>query len=207
MSKFYLDLNQEQILSKYLDNIYKEKNINFQRVFDLDKQYQGIDVIMLIKFNEYYIDEKSQLHYINKDLPTFTFELSYLKNNNYKKGWLFDESKLTQYYFLITGILLKKGKIEFTSPDDIEKLKITSVSRKKLIKYLSLKELDEKRLLEYDVKLRKEKAYGKNNISELNPKTEGLIYFTEHLSEKPINLQLRLKFLLETKVAKKFYYV
>jgi hypothetical protein len=207
MSKFYLDLNQEQILSKYLDNIYKEKNINFQRVFDLDKQYQGIDVIMLIKLNEYYIDEKSQLHYINKDLPTFTFELSYLKNNNYKKGWLFDESKLTQYYFLITGILLKKGKIEFTSPDDIEKLKITSVSRKKLIKYLSLKELDEKRLLEYDVKLRKEKAYGKNNISELNPKTEGLIYFTEHLSEKPINLQLRLKFLLETKVAKKFYYV
>jgi hypothetical protein len=207
MSKFYLDLNQEQILSKYLDNIYKEKNINFQRVFDLDKQYQGIDVIMLVKLNEYYIDEKSQLHYINKDLPTFTFELSYLKNNNYKKGWLFDESKLTQYYFLITGILLKKGKIEFTSPDDIEKLKITSVSRKKLIKYLSLKELDEKRLLEYDVKLRKEKAYGKNNISELNPKTEGLIYFTEHLSEKPINLQLRLKFLLETKVAKKFYYV
>lgn len=207
MSKFYLDLNKEQILSKYLDNIYKEKNINFQRVIDLDKQYQGIDVIMLVKLNEYYIDEKSQLHYINKDLPTFTFELSYLKNNNYKKGWLFDESKLTQYYFLITGILLKKGKIEFTSPDDIEKLKITSVSRKKLIKYLSLKELDEKRLLEYDVKLRKEKAYGKNNISELNPKTEGLIYFTEHLSEKPINLQLRLKFLLETKVAKKFYYV
>jgi len=207
MSKFQLDLNQEQILSKYLDNLYKEKNINFQRVFDLDKQYQGIDVIMLVKSNEYYIDEKAQLHYINKDLPTFTFELSYFKNNNYKKGWLFDENKLTQYYFLITGIFLKKGKIELISPNDIERLKITSVSRKKLIEYLSLKKLDEIRLLEYDVKLRKEKAYGKNNISELNPQTEGLIYFTEHLSEKPINLQLKLKFLLETKVAKKFYYV
>ena len=207
MSKFQLDLNQEQILSKYLDNLYKEKNINFQRVFDLDKQYQGIDVIMLVKSNEYYIDEKAQLHYINKDLPTFTFELSYFKNNNYKKGWLFDENKLTQYYFLITGIFLKKGKIELISPNDIERLKITSVSRKKLIEYLSFRDLDEKRLLEYDIKLRKDKAYGKNNISELNPKTEGLIYFTDHLSEKPINLQLRLNFLIETKVAKKFYYV
>jgi hypothetical protein len=207
MSSFQSDLNQEQILSKYLDNIYSEKKIEYKRIFDLNMQHQGIDVIMTIDSKEYNIDEKAQLHYVGSDLPTFTFELSYLKNNLIKEGWLFDEHKLTQYYFLITGVFLKKGKTILSTPDDIEKIKITSVNRQKLIIFLESKGLSKGKLLKYDSDIRESKTFGKNELAELNEKTEGLIYYTNHLSEKPINLQLRLKFLLEKKLAKKFYYV
>lgn len=86
MTNFYSDLNQEGILSKYLDNIYQEKGIDFYRVFDLDRQHQGIDVVMIIRSDEYIIDKKAQLHYINRDLPTFTFELSYLKGDDIREG-------------------------------------------------------------------------------------------------------------------------
>jgi hypothetical protein len=207
MSKFNYDLNQEQILSKYLDNIYDGKKIKYKRIFDLNIQHQGVDVIMTVDSTEYNIDEKAQLHYIGSDLPTFTFELSYLKNNLNKEGWLFDEHKLTQYYFLITGIFLKKSKTILSTPDDIEKIKITSVNRQKLIGFLESKGLNKGKLLKYDSVIRENKTFGKNELAELNEKTEGLIYYTNHLSEKPINLQLRLKFLLDKELAKKFYYV
>ena len=50
-------------------------------------------------------------------------------------------------------------------------------------------------------------SYGKKFIEELNPNSEGLIYFTKHLIEKPNNIQLRLSFLINSHVAKRFHYV
>lgn len=154
MTNFYSDLNQEGILSKYLDNIYQEKGIDFYRVFDLDRQHQGIDVVMIIRSDEYIIDKKAQLHYINRDLPTFTFELSYLKGDDIREGWLFDESKLTDYYFLITGVYLKEGKAKLLIHTDIEKLKITSVKRSKLIELLSSRSLNRGKLMNYESKIK-----------------------------------------------------
>lgn len=206
MSNFKSDLAQEDLLSKYLDNIYANKKIKFKRIKKLDQQLQGIDVIMTVNNQSYYIDEKAQLHYLNIDLPTFTFELSYLKNKTSKDGWLLDDSKLTQYYFLITGIILKNEKQKLTSCDDIESLKITTVNRNKLIKHLASINLDKEKLLYYDFDCRTNATYGKNCIAELNPRKEGLIYYTEHLEEKPINLQLRLSYLINVGVAKRFYY-
>lgn len=207
MPDFESDLLQEQILSKYLDSIYATKNLQFERVFDYERQMQGIDVIINHDFNNYFIDEKSQLHYLNSDLPTFTFELSYLKHGELKQGWLFDNSKLTQYYFLVTGIHLKENKKELLNFDDIDGLKITSVNRVKLLSHLNSIGLSEETLSEYDIGLRRNKSFGKNTIPELDSKTNGLIYFTKHLLEKPINLQLRLNYLIDCKVAKKFFYV
>jgi len=207
MHNFRSDLNQEALLSEYLDELYTGKGIDFNRVSDINKQHQGIDVIVQIKADEYLIDEKAQLHYLNNDLPTFTFELSYFKNEQLKKGWLFDENKLTQYYFLITGIFLKNGKTELSNSSDIDKIKITSVNRNKLIEHLSSINLDEEKLIGYDKELRKNNSFGKNTVPELNPNSEGLIFLTEQLVEKPMNLQLRLEYLIKTKVAKKFHYV
>ena len=207
MPNFDSDLSQEEILSKYLDSIYSRKGLDFKRVFNLNQQHQGIDIIIDIKNIEYLIDEKAQLHYLNKDLPTFTFELSFLKDNQLKIGWLLDKKKLTQYYFLITGIYLKRGRVTLSEPEDIEKLKITSVNRDKLIKHLSFINLHPSRLEQYDVEIRHNDCFGKNEIPELNPKSEGLIFYTNHLTEKPINLQLRLSYLIEKKLAKKFHYV
>ena len=207
MSKFQSDLAQEEILSKYLDKIYKEKKIEFERIFDLDLQHQGIDLKIFVNSNQYLIDEKAQLHYINSELPTFTFELSYMKNNILKNGWLFDENKKTEYYFLITGIYLKENKTKLKTSDDIKKLKITSVNRNKMIQHLDSLGLNISTLQKYDNHFRMNNSYGKNEITELDKYSEGLIYFSEQLVEKPINIQLRLEYLIQSEVAKKFHYV
>ena len=108
---------------------------------------------------------------------------------------------------MITGIFLKENRAKLLGVDDIEKLKITSVNRTKLINHLDNIGLSRIKLGEYDNTLRTSESFGKNIIPELNEKNTGLLYFTEHLSEKPINLQLRLKYLIEQNIAKKFHYV
>lgn len=202
MSHFKRDLHKEQLLGNYLDKIYKKLHLNFERVTDINLQHHGVD-LLYPKNDAVYIDEKAQLNYLNKSLPTFTFELSYLKNGDQKLGWLLDDSKLTTHYFLITGIYpvdetdLTKG---------YKSCKIISVDRNKLLNYLETKGLSKKRLLQYDADLRdfKDKKM-KNSIEELDSKKEGLLYYSPHLAEEPINLQLRLKHLVSIKVAKQIY--
>ena len=79
MSFFKRDLKKEKILSKYLDGVYNKIPLTVQRINDLDLQYKGVDLIYNNNGAKIYIDEKAQLDYLNSDLPTFTFELSYLK--------------------------------------------------------------------------------------------------------------------------------
>lgn len=207
MHSFKSDLEQENILAHYLDNLYQEKGLDFERVYDLERQFEGIDLIITEKKVVYTIDEKAQLHYLNKNLPTFTFELSYLKQGELKEGWLFNTHKSTQFYFLITDIHLKNGKSRLAKANDIEYLKITSVNREKLIMHLRSIGLSQEKLKQYDCRLRESRSFGKKKIKELDDHKEGLIYFTEQLKEKPINLQLRLQYLVDNGVAKKFHYV
>ncbi|MEO6347536.1 MAG: hypothetical protein ABIO60_06460 [Aquaticitalea sp.] len=206
MSSFKSDLEQEHLLALYLDGIYTSKNLTFERIQDIDLQHCGIDVIFHKNSQHYFIDEKAQLHYLNQDLPTFTFELSYLnKNGKINQGWLFDDNKKTNYYFLITGIFLKENIQSFISPEDIKKLKITSINRKKLIRHLETIGLSKSKLIAYDLDLRTNETFGKNPIAEFRNPKNGCLFFTEHLSEKPINLQLRLDHLIENQIGKRFY--
>lgn len=202
MSHFKRDLHKEQQLGKFLDGVYQKLNLKFKRIEDLNQQHRGIDLIYP-KNKAVFIDEKAQLDYLNKTLPTFTFELSYLKNNEQKLGWLLDDSKLTTHYFLITGIFTQ-------NKSDISKgfktCTITSVNRKKLLIFLDSKGLTKERLLHYDTDLRDFKnTKTKTLIKELNPNTEGLLYFSAQLAEQPINLQLRLQNLIKLKIAKQIY--
>lgn len=202
MSHFQRDLNKEKLLGKFLDTIYSTLNIKFERVEDINLQHRGVDLIYP-ENNAVFIDEKAQLDYLNKSLPTFTFELSYLKNNEQKLGWLLDDSKKTTHYFLITGIFaVDKDNLE----KGFESCIITSVNRNKLINHLESKNLTKERLLQYDADLREfEIKKSRNVIEELQPKTEGLLYFSPQLAEQPINLQLRLKKLIKVGVAKQIY--
>lgn len=206
MPDFKSDLNQEQILNNYLDEVYKSKQLKFTRVTNLKKQRLGIDLVIHHNDVDYYIDEKAQLHYLNQDLPTFTFELSYRnKTNKIKEGWLFDPLKSTHFYFLVTGIILKNNQSKLLAPNDIKSLKITSVNRKKLIEHLQQKGLSRHKLDQYDCDIRHTQSFGKNFIPELNHKSAGLIYYSNHLTEQPLNLQLRLEYLINCKVAKAFH--
>ena len=96
-SNFKTDLAQEKKLIPLLDSYYRKhlKMYDFERVDTLEEQLDGIDLILTHnKTGEtYFIDEKAQLDYLNKNLPTFAFELFYSKNDSLKQGWLFDAQK------------------------------------------------------------------------------------------------------------------
>ena len=93
-SNFDEDLSKEEALGKYLDNIYLKllDGYRIQRIVDIDKQHKGIDIIISKGENVFFIDEKAQLDYLNNELPTIAFEISYIKNNSENLGWLFDKT-------------------------------------------------------------------------------------------------------------------
>lgn len=112
-SLFKSDLQEESVFSDFLDKcLYrplesilsaKAQQINpvsFERTKALSDQYCGIDVVLHEGQWQLNIDEKSQLHNINEHIPTFAFELSYLKNDSVRPGWLIDPTKKTDAYML-----------------------------------------------------------------------------------------------------------
>ncbi len=203
-SNFKSDLDKEQKLGFLLDSIYAKKfGANFQvhRIIDKKRQYAGIDIEIhdYRKRDDvqiYFVDEKAQLDYLNKSLPTFAFELSYLKKGHYRKGWLIDEKKEAAYYFLVTNICTDEQE-EFIS------CKITSINRQKLLELLEAKGLTNLSLEMYDKLLRADKKNGKIPIKELDARKEGYIFCSHsNKAEKPINLVLRLNYLIKMGVGK-----
>jgi hypothetical protein len=194
-SSFKADLKKEKQLSLLLDSQYqsKLKHYSFERITDLDQQLKGVDVIFTHKEkgDSYCIDEKAQLDYINEDLPTFAFEISYQKNGEEKEGWLFNKAKKTDFYSLITAIYSD-------APDAYTYCKITLVNRVKLLAFLNTRGLDKSLLVS------KPQQHGKHVLKKLNQKSEGYLYFSkDNKAEQPLNLILRLDFLIKNKLAKR----
>lgn len=203
MSTFREDLEKEQKLGEYLDTLYPlifdPEIYNIERISDINRQYQGIDLILNKNKREHLIDEKAQLDYINNPIPTFAFEISYLNKGKLKKGWLFDKNKLTNIYFLITDISasLTHDSILFKS------LKIRGVSRNLLISYLESKGLDEERIFQIELNIRSKQQHGRFVVKELNPKTEGYFFYSlNNKNEQPINLILKLELLCNGRIGK-----
>ncbi len=194
-SNFKSDLKKEQSLTILLDKIYtsKLKNYVYKRVNEYGLQLKGVDVIFEHKTSkkEFFIDEKAQLDYVNENLPTFAFELSYMKDREEKKGWLFDERKKTDFYALVTSIFIDSG--EYSS------CKITLVNRGKLIEKLTSLDLNFSNLKDYRTK----ESHGRILLEQLNQKKEGYLFLsTKNKAEDPLNLVLKLDWLLDTKIAK-----
>lgn len=215
-SNFNHDLNQEQILGRYLDRVYSSQKRSgiLTRVSTPDYQNAGVDLIYSDKDNifSYHIDEKAQLTYLNKRLPTFAFELSYILRGVQKKGWLFDSKKTTYYYFLITGIYLKDGITKLSHEDEIAECTFTKVHRGNLLELLSnskitnpdtnqlLKAFEGKKLTESVCDEISDKFRGSEKGSN-SPKSIQLnkymkIFYTGFLAEKPINIVINLKYIL-----------
>ncbi|MGB5553326.1 MAG: hypothetical protein WBM83_01620 [Flavobacteriaceae bacterium] len=200
-SNFSADLEQERKLSFLLDKYYQKhlKKYSFERVNNLKRQLQGIDLIFTqhTTGQQFFVDEKAQLDYINESLPTFAFELFYNKGSKTKKGWLFDISKKTDFYALVTSIYS-----DF--PDTFTSSKITFVNRLKLIDFLEKRNITQK----YLNSIINEHPVGgaaKMKIVHLDHRTQGYLYFsTKNKAEKPINLILKLDFLVQNGIAKPF---
>jgi hypothetical protein len=203
-SSFSEDLEDEQILGFYMDSLYpsifESTSYEAVRKIDLESQYKGIDLKLFNSKKSYAVDEKAQLNYLNKRLPTFAFEISYLKDNNWHLGWLFDESKETDIYFLITGIFTVNKSLT----SGISKVTLTGVYRSRLLNFLASKGLTKSTVLDLAHGIRSSGIDGSSALSELNPSTEGKLFFSKkNKAEQPINLVLKLDFLISVGVAKR----
>lgn len=190
-------MSKEKLLFKHLDSIYieifKSSRFSITRNQDINLQHLGVDLILSDGVKKIYVDEKAQLDYLNHSLPTFAFEISYLKKKLWHKGWLMDKHKLTNIYFLITSIYTKQND---NLKSGLKHIKLTGIYRDKLIKLLFSKGLSESKLYDIEKKIRTKGNHGKINLDGLNPSTEGYIYFSKNnKNEQPINLVLKLKFL------------
>ncbi len=182
-----------------MDAYYQKhlKKYDFERTHDRKQQLQGIDLVLNDRLSgiPYYVDEKAQLDYVNESLPTFAFELFYEKEGVKKQGWLFDVSKKTHFYALVTSIFSDVDNL-FTSCN------ITFVNREKLILHLSTLGLT--RVFFEQLVQDNRDVNGKFILEKLCPKKEGCLYFsTQNKAEKPINLILRLSYLEQIGVAKR----
>ncbi|MCH9740277.1 MAG: hypothetical protein K0U38_05500 [Epsilonproteobacteria bacterium] len=203
---FQSDLSDENRFGIYLDKVYPSiqglaKRFNFSRKDDLESQHLGIDLILTDKKSakEIYVDEKAQLHYLNKSLATFTFELSYLKNGEWRKGWFYDEKKLTQTYFLLTSIQTDRDN-NFIS------CRLITVNRAYLQTFLEENGLTESRVFEYERQFREDttRYNGEQLIEEIDSSFATFHCSFSNLREQPINLKIRLDALLEHSLGYEF---
>lgn len=199
-SNFKADLAKEKRLAILLDNYYQKhlQFYDFKRIKNLKQQLKGIDLVLKNKtsLKPFFVDEKAQLDYVNESLPTFAFELCYLKNSVEKPGWLFDDTKQTHFYALITSIFSDEDGV-YTSCN------ITFVNRQKLILFLAKRHLTQAFLKEI-ISFRKD-FHGKLVLENLNPKTEGYLFFSrKNKAENPVNLILKLEFLCRIGIGRRF---
>lgn len=204
MSNFRQDLNKERILGAYLDKqypvIFEPKGFEIERVSDKVQQNQGIDLILKKGDKFYHIDEKAQLDYIDRLIPTFAFEISFLIHDNWRQGWLYDSSKTTDIYFLITDIC---GNKKGSAKSGFKSAVIRGIYRKKLISFLEQKGLNKDRLLDIEHSMRRSEKHGRHTLVELDEKTEGYMFYSyNNKSEKPINLILKLDLLCNGEIGK-----
>lgn len=186
-SFFARDIVKEKAVAKFLDNhFYPLMTTDFYRFSDIDAQMEGKDVCFtLLNLHKIVVDEKAQTSYINKNLPTFAFEVAYSKDNKLKDGWLFDESKKTQFYFLIW---VKATKTYGITHEDITELDCLLVDRKDITDYLVTKNITNKTLKD-DIKHIVEE--NKSQKQTYKSDNEVYFYYSTQLAEKSINIVMR----------------
>lgn len=195
------DMSVEREIAKFLDEkLYSNLSIfsKTERTDNIVNQLSGSDIIITIPklgIVNAIVDEKAATHYINKNLPTFAFELSFkLNNGQIVEGWLTDAGKKTQYYSLMWISAIKDWDIK---KEDITQIEYILIGRNKILSYLNSEG--------YGISELKNKAeiISNNNIDGVIDKlsdTPFYFYFSNRLSEKPINIVVRKSKLIELSV-------
>lgn len=191
MSLYQRDIAQEKILADFLSNHYKLSSLRIKRIDDKSHQLAGVDLILEADSGlEFKVDEKAQLHYLNKDLPTFALEINYYKDREFKEGWLFDSKKVTEIYAFVFSIHLLDGLNELKSEKDISSCEVIFIRRIKLMNELSKLGLDYSSCLKASQNLRSD-----DKLTKIEHGSGFNFQISRHLEELPINLVVRKKFL------------
>lgn len=179
------DTKAEIEVSKYLDEFFYPEYVDacFREVKE-EEQLAGVDTVVKYgESNSLKVDEKCAAHYVNRDIPTFAFEVNFInQRGELSDGWLFNQNLKTEYYLLTWLWAAKERDFKYT---DIQKARVMFVNRVRLLSYLK------------SCGITREVAYGKATISRLN-QIDGPVdkinsgtpyyFLSQRLSEKPFNV-------------------
>ena len=130
------DERGEKIVSEFLDKHFYIECEDFHRVVDKVQQIKGVDTTFVKNGFQYVCDEKAALKYVNKNLQTFSMELSFFNAaDNISIGWLLDSNKINNS-FLFCWIDSAINDV-LSSSDDIVIMEVALVRRNKIIDYLN----------------------------------------------------------------------
>ena len=191
MSRKRLDMQAEAELGIFLDKYFYSRLVDrgelttAQRISDIEIQRKGIDVIALKNDFQAFIDEKAQLYYINQNLPTFAFELSFLLDGSEMLGWFLNDELCTDRYFLLwpnatTSDLAKIKARDFTVVYGL------MIKKSNVRQYLERIDINKDYLLKTSQQLRKDGKVGRHHTEH-----KGINFFVsdpKKYSERPINL-------------------
>lgn len=213
MTEFKDDLRREKIIADWMDKYFyskfnpseiatKRSHEFGEKVREKRAQYGGVDIVM--KDNDskiYLIDEKSQTNYLNKNRPSFAFEIFSFSNEKVKKGWLLDSKKKTDYYILIyPNSKTIEDYRELYDKEEIDFVSVYLIERKKLLEEI------------YKIGLTNEKIIEEaSNLTEVNtpvkikdiPPEKVTLYKSGNYAEIPVNLVVK-KIILDKIVEKKW---
>ena len=195
------DMLVEREIAAFLDeNLYSNAELftEFARTDTLDEQISGSDLLLSTvsgKLKRSIVDEKVASRFANRNLETFSLELSFIGKNGKKRcGWLLDETKKTEYYLF--GWILKadipyiKEQKRFDTnkitKDNIKLLEWALVKRSDIVKFLEKQGWSLEKLSRQDEKIREQgEIKTKEFINEVS------FRYSDAYIEKPINVLLK----------------
>lgn len=191
-----IDTRVEQVISDYLDSylysrLDKKDKVSVTRHIDKESQLSGIDVSVLYdNGTKYLIDEKAAVYYINKQLNTFSFELSFIdRANNLHEGWFLDDKLLTTHYMLLY-VTSRVDDVKTITKDDIQSIECVLISKEKLKLHY---ERDMNYINEMTDWIRNSRMSGKTYSGN----NSYYFYFSDNLKERPVNIIIKRTMLEE----------
>lgn len=190
VGNFRNDLQAEQVLTSWLDeHLYPNIDATSTRVDDVDLQHAGVDLeLERLNGETLLVDEKATLHHLQRPLPTFAFELSYLRNGEPRIGWLHDSKKVTTAYMLVWP-RAKASKL--TAASQLIDAEAMLIRRRTLISALNRESLDETRCAALAEMLRSTEHEGKFDLGN----HDIWAYRSPAYDEAPVNLVIRRSWL------------
>ena len=198
------DMSAEAELARFIDeNLYTRfpNSSSFKtiaRVHDKEQQLQGVDVVFTaVDDRKFRVDEKAQLYYLNKDLPTFAFEINFLRDGWPTTGWLCNETLKTDLYLLIWPFA-DQDDCKGISANQFTKVDCLLIQKKAILNFLEKNGLSIEQMVHDAKKIREEGKTGKIPIEGVR----GIYYYASdprRYREAPINVVISKKYLLGLK--------
>lgn len=194
-----IDMQQERKVVAFIQQyVFPHLYDNAEFIEDLERQLQGIDVIIYDNNFTENLDIKAQAsaRYINNPVPTFVHELLYTnKSKKDEIGWFLKDLETDTYVFvwIHAAKVNERGLLE--EPQDIIDMELMFVDKVPLTEYLDSKGYTSDVLLERAQKMRKIGLYKKMSVLDESDDDEMWLTYSAELRERPVNLVIKKRVL------------